>query len=549
MENQKIQQLIRLASIADKNGDYKIADKIFNKLAAAPPMIRRYTDPAKIRELMTSLGKLDQLNTLLNATNIQSLLDNMVVSSLSPTVANFEAALKDYERWEAIADPATKRSAKTPQFEYFEKNYESLKFLYDNLIKAKVDPNEVLTKVNLRKKITDLLGNIDFNPDVLKNIPPQEKAILERIKAEMQLTDAGAAQKAREKILSELTPRQIQEGTNKGFAFWKSKVNRSATENVKYETVVADINAIKLNKQLTQQQKNELLSDLLKTSKALGVELKKQEKELTKDLNVLQRIFTRRFSDSAKLSAKLKELLGNYDKVFYNYFKEELAIQTSKRQKAVTEWKPALGGMKPKPFDINDENDFKIVLEAAYNKSKDCDFSAQVRSLVETIESNIKTEIEVAKGNLTNKKPSSSDIYTDIIKRNPNLPKTLNFDKLSFEKIIGTLMNDENLSIEQVMSITQGSLPWFKTRIAPFLINGLKNNAWTALKIGALGVGGYTLLSLLELTPLRPMSNTANFVETTKQRIETESKLKKDIDRAKKNETGIFGGADPRKLN
>ncbi len=33
MENQKIQQLIRLASIADNNGDYRIADKIFNKVA------------------------------------------------------------------------------------------------------------------------------------------------------------------------------------------------------------------------------------------------------------------------------------------------------------------------------------------------------------------------------------------------------------------------------------------------------------------------------------------------------------------------------------
>ena len=40
MENQKIQQLIRLASIADNNGDYKIADKLFEKLAAAPPPLK-----------------------------------------------------------------------------------------------------------------------------------------------------------------------------------------------------------------------------------------------------------------------------------------------------------------------------------------------------------------------------------------------------------------------------------------------------------------------------------------------------------------------------
>jgi hypothetical protein len=48
MENQKIQQLIRLASIADKNGDYKIADKIFEKLAATPPPLKvppRFNEP------------------------------------------------------------------------------------------------------------------------------------------------------------------------------------------------------------------------------------------------------------------------------------------------------------------------------------------------------------------------------------------------------------------------------------------------------------------------------------------------------------------------
>ena len=63
MENQKIQQLIRLASIADNNGDYKIADKLFEKLAAAPPRVPRYRN---FEEFMTwvrkAAGNLDNLN-------------------------------------------------------------------------------------------------------------------------------------------------------------------------------------------------------------------------------------------------------------------------------------------------------------------------------------------------------------------------------------------------------------------------------------------------------------------------------------------------------
>jgi hypothetical protein len=547
MENQKIQQLIRLASIADKNGDYKIADKIFEKLAATPPMIKRFRDPSKLRLLLTPLLKLDQLNTLVKPDNIQELFDNMVISGLPPTVANFEAAFADYKLWTETTDPVAKAANKNAQIKYFEQNYESLKLLYDNLIKLGVNPDEVLTKDSLRAKLKSELDKVDFDPNALKDIPPLEKAVLERIKAEMQLTDAGAAQKARQKILNELTPKQINESTNKRFELLKTKINSTEAQSASYQSVVADVNAIKLNKQLTRQQKNELLFDLYKTSKSLGVELKKQEKKLTEGLNILQRTFTRKFSNSAQLSVKLKELLENYDKIFFYYFREELAIQVSARQKAITNYRPSPGSTKPKPFDINDDNDFRIVLEAAYNKCKDSNFSAQVRSLVETIESNLKTEIEVAKSNLTNKTPSGDDIYTDIMKRNPNLPKTLNFDKGSFVKIIDSLNNDGNLSIEQVMSITSNELPWFKTRLAPFLLNGLKNFAASSANILKWMAVGGVALSIAELTPLRPFSKIRDTAVVLKGRADTDREISKNIERAKQNEVGIFGQADPRK--
>ena len=65
MENQKIQQLIRLASIADKNGDYKIADKIFEKLAAAPPPgIQRYKIKPIMGEVLQTISELARLKPL-----------------------------------------------------------------------------------------------------------------------------------------------------------------------------------------------------------------------------------------------------------------------------------------------------------------------------------------------------------------------------------------------------------------------------------------------------------------------------------------------------
>ena len=65
MENQKIQQLIRLASIADKNGDYKIADKLFEKLAATPPPgIQRYKIRPIMGEVLQTISELARLKPL-----------------------------------------------------------------------------------------------------------------------------------------------------------------------------------------------------------------------------------------------------------------------------------------------------------------------------------------------------------------------------------------------------------------------------------------------------------------------------------------------------
>ena len=93
MENQKIQQLIRLASIADNNGDYKIADKLFEKLAAAPPRVPRYRN---FEEFMTwvrkAAGNLDNLNKWLPTDSLRlEGVKKILINSKSQSLVNFAA--------------------------------------------------------------------------------------------------------------------------------------------------------------------------------------------------------------------------------------------------------------------------------------------------------------------------------------------------------------------------------------------------------------------------------------------------------------------------
>lgn len=57
MENQRIQKLVKLAYIADIHGDYKIADKIFNKIAALPPLFPASHTPEMIDKILANLLK------------------------------------------------------------------------------------------------------------------------------------------------------------------------------------------------------------------------------------------------------------------------------------------------------------------------------------------------------------------------------------------------------------------------------------------------------------------------------------------------------------
>jgi len=115
MENQKIQQLIRLASIADNNGDYKIADKIFEKLAAAPPLLR-FRDMPKLLELLEGgLKNLRLLEPLVDeyAKLVKFYNDNEVFQALDDVAMS--SAWKKYQ--EAIVEIPLLESKKKAHLE------------------------------------------------------------------------------------------------------------------------------------------------------------------------------------------------------------------------------------------------------------------------------------------------------------------------------------------------------------------------------------------------------------------------------------------------
>lgn len=109
MENQKIQQLIRLASIADNNGDYKIADKLFTKIAAIPPIFTGQ-NPAQIDKYLTTLLKdIEKFQSSLETLYVFAskykdpkfkLFSTMTNNELEQAFLSYQDSLKSIKSWE-----------------------------------------------------------------------------------------------------------------------------------------------------------------------------------------------------------------------------------------------------------------------------------------------------------------------------------------------------------------------------------------------------------------------------------------------------------------
>lgn len=110
MENQRIQKLVKLAYIADIHGDYKIADKIFNKIAALPPLFPASQTPEMIDKYLANLLK----DVIKFQTDIQSfqkiarkfqapefkLFAEMDQAKLTEAFQDYQDKLKDIKNWQ-----------------------------------------------------------------------------------------------------------------------------------------------------------------------------------------------------------------------------------------------------------------------------------------------------------------------------------------------------------------------------------------------------------------------------------------------------------------
>jgi hypothetical protein len=210
MENQKIQQLIRLASIADKNGDYKIADKIFEKIAAgAPPLkvpprfneneinINPHAPLYRFRTLeqflVETAGKIEKF--VIEQTRLQSLINqydkikNLEVATSTaytpgatgapgaPATAKKFISMTDQD----LSDALSAYKSKKRLLEYAEQKLETE---LSNPAKNQVEIDKLRTEIsNLQKFINDskyreIFGDDPANP---KNTIPLS-VLLEQLK-------------------------------------------------------------------------------------------------------------------------------------------------------------------------------------------------------------------------------------------------------------------------------------------------------------------------------------------------------------------------------
>jgi hypothetical protein len=190
MENQKIQQLIRLASIADKNGDYKIADKLFTKIAALPPILTGQT-PAQIDKYLTTLLKdIEKFQNGLETLQVFAskfkdkrfgLFATMTDSEMEAAFRSYQDSLKSIKYWEttkaqklkdlkATTDPGTRSSIEAEigilegDIDAAEKSIEQLQYkaFFGDAKKAPLSPTETNEKIKeLKEQLEELVPNLD----------------------------------------------------------------------------------------------------------------------------------------------------------------------------------------------------------------------------------------------------------------------------------------------------------------------------------------------------------------------------------------------------
>jgi hypothetical protein len=486
MENQKIQQLIRLASIADNNGDYKIADKLFEKLAALPP--KPIARMRKIEDLMK------------------------LIQSMGSNIADFELRIKNLEKLSEMYGSG--------KFDYY-KGLTSgdLKGLFYDYTKAKKElPSlekelAVETAKNPVSNETFFLESlirqeklrIDRDKDFLENMtsaPVAEAEVaaeLEKIKAELNKIKpedlSGLPSNDPQRILIQKLKRQFAQ-----IGFENDMQARSTLEPVikskpieKTKTTETDIEGKRTNRSTTTTEKSVEQKSYLDWGaafrngrkiirnvfiKQLDIFLKQKEMrsripgekgvENKVDIKTLIQNAINRVDTIGPLNDKLPDIIKLYDYKFLQEYQKAVERLANKRR---TEINKAIADNKNSPvtlsvpakFDpVKNIKDFEAAAkEAAQFVRENTDEGKLIGVLFDTIQSQLSIEIGKAKAHYAaktppNPNPSAAEILSRISITNPNFIKNTGFDELSFETLIE---KSGQLTLEDFLDLKVGKVP------------------------------------------------------------------------------------------
>jgi hypothetical protein len=486
MENQKIQQLIRLASIADKNGDYKIADKIFNKLAAAPP--KPITRMRKIEDLMKFIQSMGSniADFELRIKNIEKLKEmyesgnfdfykNLPSNDLKVLFYEYNKLKKELPALEKeLAVEFAKDLTSTKTF-FLESKIRQAKLsindnkdFFENMTHTPVASIEIDAEL---KKIQDELAKI--KPEDLSGLPSNDpqRILIQKLKRHFAQIGFENDMQARSTLEPVIKSKPIEKTKTTETDIEGKRTNRSTTtteKSVEQKSYLDWGAAFRNGRKITRNIFIKQLDLFLKQKemrRAIPVE-KGVEKKV--DIKTLIQNATNRVDSIGPLSAKLPDIIKLYDYKFFQEYQKAVERLANKRnleiKKAIADNKNSPVNLSvPAKFDpVKNIKDFETAAkEAAQFVRENTDEGKLIGVLFDTIQSELSIEIGKAKAHYAaktppNPNPSTAEILSRISITNPNFIKNTGFDELSFETLIE---KSGQLTLEDFLDLKVGKVP------------------------------------------------------------------------------------------
>jgi hypothetical protein len=484
MENQKIQQLIRLASIADKNGDYKIADKLFEKIAALPPEIPRFKIKPIMGEILKQISELAKLKPLVETVEqingIAKLMPDSVKTitfvDLHPLYGEFKKLRELKRKSNPTADEKYKIGQLENKFTGDKENLlrlfnyiDNYKFDFDALYQRHRDapagtPFSKSTFADVigayYKEIAEELRKID--PAQLNSLAPQDKALIDILKAKLKLYQKGEEATVT-KLLQPGTEQVTRTTTNNPNALQRFFGVATVTEQKVFETERLPTWTKIINLATTPGRKFSEALEKYNTIKsinaihALSPQQKKQlEQEAKKAANAAAS--TAKIGQAVEMISAIPKLIENYDKKFLKSILDaEIVIKADP---------------KTKTFDLSKPADFNKALEMSRQVFQNSEERLLLEGVILQITTIFRREIQVAKSSLRKRGYDVFDATTllgEISRNNKGMVENLGIDSTGLESLISRIEKNEQIPLEEFLEMQIKILPRMKQVMHPGL--------------------------------------------------------------------------------